>query len=79
MSALVEPDAGAVDALARMQLMALRAGERVVLRGASEELRGLLDLMGLRDVLRVESRGEAEEREEVRGVEEEGDPAEPVA
>jgi ABC-type transporter Mla MlaB component len=47
----VEPDAVAVDALARLQLAACRRGCRVRLRGASAELRELVELMGLSDVL----------------------------
>jgi hypothetical protein len=45
------PDAVTVDALARLQLAARRNGRRVRLRNASEELRALLDIAGLRDVL----------------------------
>lgn len=45
------PDAGTVDALARLQLTAARLGRQVRLRHASSELRELLALMGLRDVL----------------------------
>ncbi|HVM16988.1 MAG TPA: STAS domain-containing protein [Gaiellaceae bacterium] len=47
----VDADAVAVDALARLQLAARRHGCRVHLRGASEELRSLVALMGLEDVL----------------------------
>ena len=47
----VEPDAVAVDALARLQLAARRRGCRVRLRGGSSELRELVAFMGLRDVL----------------------------
>ena len=47
----VEPDAVVVDALARLQLGARRHGCRVRLRGASRELRELVELMGLTDVL----------------------------
>jgi ABC-type transporter Mla MlaB component len=47
----VEPDAVTVDALARLQLGARRHGCQVRLRGASPELRELVDLMGLTDVL----------------------------
>jgi len=43
-----------VDALARLQLVAARAGFEVRLLGASAELRALLDLVGLGEVLRVE-------------------------
>jgi uncharacterized protein len=47
----VEPDAVTVDALARLQLAARRHGCRVRLRGASPELRELVEFMGLTDVL----------------------------
>ena len=47
----VEPDAVVVDALARLQLGAKRHGCQVRLRGASRELRELVDFMGLTDVL----------------------------
>ena len=47
----VEPDAVAVDALARLQLGAQRRGCRVRLRGVSAELRELVAFMGLADVL----------------------------
>jgi ABC-type transporter Mla MlaB component len=47
----VVADAVTVDALARLQLAARRKGCRIRLRGASTELRELVDLMGLRDVL----------------------------
>ena len=47
----VEPDAVTVDALARLQLAARRYACRVRLRGASDELRALVDFMGLADVL----------------------------
>jgi ABC-type transporter Mla MlaB component len=47
----VEPDAVAVDALARLQVGAGRHGCRVRLRGASSELRALVAFMGLADVL----------------------------
>jgi ABC-type transporter Mla MlaB component len=47
----VEPDAVTVDALARLQLGAVRHGCRVRLRNASPELRALVAFMGLTDVL----------------------------
>jgi ABC-type transporter Mla MlaB component len=47
----VEPDAVAVDALARLQLGARRQGCRVRLRGASAPLRELVEFIGLSDVL----------------------------
>ncbi len=47
----VEPTAATVDALARLQLAAVRLGCRVRLRGASDDLRELVAFMGLEDVL----------------------------
>jgi hypothetical protein len=47
-------DLALVDALMRLALLARRAGSRVVLRGASDELLGLLALVGLAGVLGVE-------------------------
>jgi ABC-type transporter Mla MlaB component len=47
----VQPTAGSVDALARLQLAAKRTGCLVRLRNASPELRHLVDFLGLRDVL----------------------------
>ena len=52
---LVRPDAAAVDALARLQLFACREGRRITIRRACGELRCLVDLMGLSDVLPVET------------------------
>ena len=51
----VAADAVAVDALARLALAARRSGCEVRLRGASAELRGLVELIGLADVLRSEA------------------------
>jgi anti-anti-sigma regulatory factor len=67
----LSPDAAAVEALARLQLAARRAGLELRLRRASTELRDLLVFCGLDDVLRVEAGGQAEEREDRRGAEEE--------
>ena len=47
----VGPDAGTVDALARLQLAARRHRCQVRLRNASGELRDLVAFMGLSDVL----------------------------
>lgn len=82
--ALVAPDAGTVEALARVALTARRLGREVRLRHASRELRELLALAGLCSVvpvggvLPVGRGGQAEEREEARGVEEEADPDDPA-
>jgi len=81
LGALVDPDAVTVDALARLQLTACRYGRQFQLRHACGELRDLLALMGLGDIVRPEAalplkpRGQAEERKQGRGVEEEGDPS----
>jgi len=48
----VPADAVAVDALARLALAARRSRCRVLLRGASTELIGLVAFMGLGEVLR---------------------------
>lgn len=50
----VRADAVTVDALARLQLAARRRGCRVVLRGASIDLLGLLSLSGLTDIVPLE-------------------------
>jgi ABC-type transporter Mla MlaB component len=77
--ALERPDLTAVDALARLQLTARRAGGHIRLLHAGDRLRELLDLVGLdgavpleRD-LALEARGKTEEREEVGRVEKESD------
>ena len=81
---LTDADLAAVDMLARLRLAAGRVGIRMELRGASLELRELLDLAGLRDVVRcseplsVETGGQSEQREEPGGVEEEADPDDPT-
>jgi anti-anti-sigma regulatory factor len=71
--ALVDADAVAIDALARLQLTARRLGSRVCLCHASEELQKLLAFTGFADVcgLRLEPERQAEEREQPLGVEEE--------
>jgi ABC-type transporter Mla MlaB component len=82
--AVVHPDAVTVEALARMQLTARRLGGRLKFQNACGELRDLLSVSGLSDVLpcdelTLEARGHTEEGEPPRGVEEERDPADPVA
>jgi hypothetical protein len=73
------PDAATVDALARLQLVARRAGRRLRLRRASEELVELITFCGLGEVLGVEPRRQTEEREERLRVEEEGEFRDPAA
>ncbi|MEH0625639.1 STAS domain-containing protein [Streptomyces stelliscabiei] len=68
------PGLGTIDALARMQLAARRAGGRVRLRDPDPALSALLRLVGLA----FEVEGQAEEGEPAGGVEEaveSGDPA----
>jgi ABC-type transporter Mla MlaB component len=82
--AVEDPDAGTVDALARMQLTARRLGGTLRIRRACGELRDLLTLSGLSDVLPcnelpLEASGKAEQREQPSGVEEEGDPDQPIS
>jgi ABC-type transporter Mla MlaB component len=78
--ALGRADVRALEALALLQLAARRRGLRVVLRGASGDLRDLLALAGLDDALPCEERSgfeprrQPEQREEAFGVEEEADP-----
>jgi ABC-type transporter Mla MlaB component len=48
---ITDPDAGAVDAVARLQLTARRHGGSVRLRRVSRDLRRLLDLAGLGHVI----------------------------
>ncbi|HJR96447.1 MAG TPA: STAS domain-containing protein [Actinomycetota bacterium] len=87
-SSLEGPDAATVEALARLQLTALRSGRRIRLRSACCELQDLLALVGLVELLpvvepagrsRVEPLRLTEQREELRGVEEERDPGDPAA
>jgi ABC-type transporter Mla MlaB component len=83
-SAVAEPDGGVVEALSRMQLTARRLGGRIRLRYVCEELRELLELSGLSEVLPceelpLEASRESEQGEEPGGVQEERDAAQPVA
>ena len=77
--AVVTPDAGTIDVLARLQLAARRVGKEIRLRHASSELKQLLAFCGLDDVLPLEAEGEAEEREQRRRVEEEREFPDPAA
>jgi hypothetical protein len=51
---VAEPDADTIDALARLQLLALRVGVRFRFSDACEDLRDLLALTGLAEVLPCE-------------------------
>jgi len=58
-----------VDVLARAQLAARRSGRRITIRNVGEDLRGLLELVGLAGVLAVEPRRQPEALEQL-GVDE---------
>ena len=72
------PDAITLDALARLQLTLSRLGLELCLRNPSTELQELIVFVGLGDVLRVEAGGQAEQREQSLGVEEEGELDDPA-
>jgi hypothetical protein len=55
-----------VDILARAQLAARRSGRRITIRNVGEDLRGLLELVGLAGVLAVEPRRQPELGEQLR-------------
>jgi ABC-type transporter Mla MlaB component len=78
-AAVQDPDLATVEALARVELTAVRLGGGISLSGASVELLELLAFCGLPIELALEAEGQPEQREEARGIEEEGDPSDPVA
>jgi STAS domain-containing protein len=85
-SALMDPDAATIDALARLQLTARRLGQQLRLRHASSELKDLLALVGLVEALPLCAElgpgrpfGQTEERKQSRGVEERVEPDDPAA
>ena len=75
----LDAELSTVDALARLQLLARRAGHEVRLQNASPELWALLSLVGLDEVLRVESGRETEQREQRVRLEEEREFRDPAA
>ena len=72
-------DLGTVESLARLQLAARRCGVELRLSRVPRELEELITFVGLAEALRLEPRGQAEEREERVGVEEEGELDDPSA
>ena len=72
-------DLGTVESLARLQLAARRCGLELRLRHVPDELRELITFVGLAEALRLDPRGQAEEREERVGVEEERELDDPAA
>jgi len=77
-SALPEADGGQLDGLARLHLSLRRRRCELQLANAGDGLLDLIDFAGLAGVLGVEAGGEAEEREESSGVEEEGELGDPT-
>ena len=71
------PDVGVIHELAHTQLCARRGGYEVRFTDVSDELIALIDLAGLGDVLSVEVKRQSEQREQLRGVEEERELADP--
>lgn len=55
-----EPDAGTIERIARLQLAARRSAVDLRLANVNRALLELIDLCGLAEVLRVESKGQAE-------------------
>jgi hypothetical protein len=72
-------DLGTVESLARLQLAARRSGVELRLTRVSKELEELITFVGLAEALGLEPRGQAEEREQRVGVEEEGELDDPSA
>lgn len=66
-----EPDLGVIDRVARLQLESKLAGRSLRLVNASAELRELIRLAGLLEVLCVEAERKAPQRKEPRRVQEE--------
>jgi hypothetical protein len=65
--------AATVDRIARLELAARRCGCKLELSNANPYLLELIGFVGLDEVLRVESRRQAEQRKQPGGVEEEGE------
>lgn len=81
LSGLDRADLAAVDGLARLQLAARRRGRRMLLRGSSRELRQLIVLLGLGDVLpseRGRALGQTEQRKKPGRVQEGGEADHPA-
>ena len=71
-------DLRTVESLARLQLAARRCGLELRLANVSRELEELITFAGLAEALGLEPCGQAEEREERVGVEEEGELDDPA-
>ena len=78
-SALVNPDCGTIDLIARVHLEVHRYGLELQLTNANEPLLELIGLAGLAGVLSVEPGRQSEERKHLCSVEEEGQLDDPSA
>jgi anti-anti-sigma regulatory factor len=82
--AITKPDAVVIEALARLQLTARRLGRQILVHHASDHLRDLLVLTGLREFLPqhpelvLELGWQAEQREQPLGVKEGVEPDDPA-
>ena len=72
-SGVIEPDLTALDALARLHLMARRFGREIKISHTCEQLEELAAFSGLGDVLCVKDERQAKEREVSGRVQEETD------
>jgi ABC-type transporter Mla MlaB component len=75
---ITEPDAVVLAALARLQLTARRMNCLMEIHRVQPRLRELIAFAGLEEVLPVHRGRQAEEWEQLRGVEEVGDPLDPA-
>jgi hypothetical protein len=76
---LGKPTAASIDQIARLHLNARRCDCELELMNANPYLLELIDLVGLAGVLRLEARGQAEQRKQPFGVEEEGEFGDPAS
>jgi ABC-type transporter Mla MlaB component len=76
---ITRPDLATIDQIARIQLGVRRHGCELRLEQPCAELVALIELAGLSGVLRVQVHREAEEREQPRCVQEEGELPDPPA
>jgi anti-anti-sigma regulatory factor len=76
---ITNPSVAVIDHIARLRLGVRRGGCELCLQEVGDELGKLIELAGLSEVLGVQVKGQAEERKELRGVEEEGELADPTA
>jgi hypothetical protein len=76
---VIEPTAGTIDQIARLQLTARRCDCELELTNANPYLLELIELVGLAGVLRIEMQGQSKQRKQPCGVEEEGELGDPPA